>query len=127
MSRIAKKYIKYGTGSDESNGRDIPANLTPSNYTPAQVASEGNDKISAHLNGIDTALGSAGSAFFDVQDVSSNITIASGKTYLVDTTVARTLTLPSSPSTNDYFVVKDKSGSANTNNITIARGNCYVT
>lgn len=57
MARIEKKYIKYGTGADESNARDIPANLTPSNYTPTQVASEGSDKISAHLNGVDAALG----------------------------------------------------------------------
>lgn len=56
MARIEKKFIKYGIGTDESNARDIPANLTPSNYTPAQVGSEGADKISAHLNGIDSEL-----------------------------------------------------------------------
>lgn len=57
MSQIKKKFIKFGTGSDAVNARDLPANYTPSEYTPAQVASEGNDKVSAHLNGINTRLG----------------------------------------------------------------------
>lgn len=58
MSRIKSKFIRFGTGAEEVNSRNLPANFTPSNYTPAQVGSEGNDKVSAHLNGIDTALGS---------------------------------------------------------------------
>lgn len=58
MSRIRKKFIKWGTGTDDVNSQSMPANFTPSNYTPAQVASEGSDKVSAHLNGIDAALGS---------------------------------------------------------------------
>lgn len=58
MSRIKSKFIRFGTGTDEVNSRSLPANFTPTNYTPAQVGTEGNDKVSAHLNGIDTALGS---------------------------------------------------------------------
>jgi len=61
MSKVNSKYIKFGTSTNEVNSRDLPANFTPSNYTPAQVASEGTDKTSAHLKGIDTALASAGS------------------------------------------------------------------
>lgn len=45
-----------GTGSNDLNSRDLPANYTPSNYTPDQVASEGTDKVSAHLKGIDNFL-----------------------------------------------------------------------
>lgn len=60
MSQIKKKFIKFGTGSEDVNSRVIPAHYTASNYTPAQVASEGNDKVSAHLQGIDSALGAAG-------------------------------------------------------------------
>ena len=59
MSKIKKKYILLGTGANELNGRDIPANLTPDFYTPTEVASEGIDKISAHLKGIDIALGAS--------------------------------------------------------------------
>jgi len=56
MSRIKKKFIKFGTNSDEVNSRDVPANFTPTYYTPTQIASEGSDKISAHLNGLDSEL-----------------------------------------------------------------------
>lgn len=58
MARIAKKFIRLGTASDELNSRDLPANFTPTNYTPTQVGSEGSTKTSAHLKGIDNALGS---------------------------------------------------------------------
>lgn len=56
MSRIKKKFIRLGTGTDELNSQDLPANFTPTNYTPAQVGSEGIDKVSAHLKGIDSFL-----------------------------------------------------------------------
>lgn len=56
MSRIKSRFVKWGTGADDVNSQSMPANFTPLNYTPAQVGSEGNDKVSAHLNGIDSAL-----------------------------------------------------------------------
>lgn len=55
------------------------------------------------------------------QAVSSNITMAANYNYFVDTTAARTLTLPASPSLGDTIVIYDASGTAATNNITIAR------
>lgn len=58
--RVSKKFVRLGTGADEINARDLSANFTPSNYTPTQVASEGTDKISAHLKGIDAQLSAAG-------------------------------------------------------------------
>lgn len=63
MSRIKKKFISFGTGSTDVNARVLPANFTPSNYTPTQVASEGTDKVSAHLKGIDAALLSTGTTY----------------------------------------------------------------
>lgn len=57
MSRIAKKYIKFGTTSDSLSDLDIPSGLvSPSGYTPEQISSEGTDKISAHLKGISSQL-----------------------------------------------------------------------
>jgi len=53
--------------------------------------------------------------------VSSNITMAANYNYFVDTTAARTLTLPASPTLGDTISVYDASGTAATNNITIAR------
>ena len=51
--------------------------------------------------------------------VSSNITLVAGRRYFVDTTAARTLTLPASPTLGQEIVVIDASGTAGTNNITI--------
>ena len=55
------------------------------------------------------------------QAVSSNITMAANYNYFVDTTAARTLTLPASPSLGDTIVIYDASGTAATNNITVSR------
>jgi hypothetical protein len=52
--------------------------------------------------------------------VSSNITLASGYKYFVDTASARTLTLPASPSLGDEIVIYDAANNALTNNITVA-------
>lgn len=51
--------------------------------------------------------------------VSSNITLAAKTRYFVDTTAARTLTLPASPVLGDEIQVFDASGSAGTNVITV--------
>jgi len=56
MSKNKEKWIDFGTGSDQVNSRSLPAYYTPNNYTPAQIGSEGNDKVSAHLKGIDDKL-----------------------------------------------------------------------
>ena len=42
----------------------IPQTLVPANYTPAPVQNEGDNKVSAHLKGIDNALASSGGAKF---------------------------------------------------------------
>ena len=54
------------------------------------------------------------------QAVSSNITMAANYNYFVDTSAARTLTLPASPSLGDTIVIYDASGTAATNNITVS-------
>ena len=74
MSRLKKKFIKLGTSSDELNSRDIPANFSgPSNYTPAQIASEGTTVVSAHLKGIDDKLGTLGGVAGDISLTSFSI------------------------------------------------------
>lgn len=57
---INDTHIDFGTGANQVADDNLPSVFTPSNYSPSQVASEGNDKVSAHLKGIDTALGSIG-------------------------------------------------------------------
>lgn len=81
MSRIKKKFIRFGTGTDEVNSRDIPANYTPTNYTPAQVAAEGNTQVSAHLKGIDTVLASAGGG-----ETTGSFSLANNQSSLADIT-----------------------------------------
>lgn len=54
-----------------------------------------------------------------VQEVSSNITMEAGYRYLVDTTSARTLTLPATPAVGDEIQIFDASENAATNNITV--------
>ena len=51
--------------------------------------------------------------------VSSNITLSSNNRYFVDTSAARTLTLPASPTAGDEIQIFDIIGSAETNNIII--------
>lgn len=60
-TQLDKKYLKIGTSAGELNSRDVPANFTPSNYTPDDISAEGDDKVSAHLKGIDTFLGNISS------------------------------------------------------------------
>ena len=57
MSKTSDKWIDWGIGADQANAQSAPATFTPTNFTPAQVASEGTDKVSAFLKGIDDALG----------------------------------------------------------------------
>jgi hypothetical protein len=51
--------------------------------------------------------------------ISANTNLVAGRRYFVDTTAARTLTLPASPAVGNEIVVIDATGTAGTNNITI--------
>lgn len=51
MSRIASKYIRWGTSTGDVNASSMPSNRTATNYTPTDTTTKG------HLDGIDTALG----------------------------------------------------------------------
>jgi len=53
--------------------------------------------------------------------ISSNTTLVTGYRYFVDTSAARTLTLPASPSVGNEIVIIDATSTAGTNNITLAR------
>jgi hypothetical protein len=52
--------------------------------------------------------------------ISSNTTLVTGYRYFVNTSAARTLTLPASPSLGEEITIFDASGSAGTNNITVS-------
>lgn len=58
--------------------------------------------------------------------VSSNVTLAANNNYFVNTSAARTLTLPASPTLGDTIAIYDATGTAATNNITIARNGSNI-
>lgn len=58
MSRIKSKFIKFGAGADDVNAQKLPATNTATHYTPTAVSGESTSNVSAHLNGINAALGS---------------------------------------------------------------------
>lgn len=60
--QLKKKFIRYGTGTDDSSATDIPANRTATNYTPSDTS------IKGHLDGIDTVLGSVSPTTGDIID-----------------------------------------------------------
>jgi len=76
----------------------------------------------------DNALGLIDSAYVQARqtadkysEVTSSITAEINKKYIIDTTTAVTLTLPSSASLGDEIKIIDGTGNAGTNNITISR------
>jgi len=74
----------------------------------------------AGANGTNGADGADGVSWIPVE-VSSNITLAKDNRYFVNTSAARTLTLPASPALNDEIQILDASGTASTYNITVDR------
>ena len=101
--------------------------LPNSTVTNAMLAgSIANDKLansSVTINGESVSLGGTVTiaAGPTPQAVSSNITMQANYNYFVDTTAARTLTLPASPALGDTIAIYDASGSSATNNITVSR------
>ena len=53
------------------------------------------------------------------QTLSSDTTLVAGYRYFVDTSAARTLTLPAAPAVGDEIQLFDASGTGSTNNVTI--------
>lgn len=58
--------------------------------------------------------------------ISGNQTLVSFYRYLVDTSAARTLTLPASPAVGDEIQVLDSTNTAATNNITVASNSLKI-
>ena len=67
------------------------------------------------------ASGAAGTPAVTNSSINTNITLVAGTRYFVDTTSARSLTLPASPSVGDEIQIVDASNLAGTNNITVLR------
>ena len=77
--------------------------------------------LTSYLVALATAYGNTAPGFLNVQSVTTTPTTGiSGRTYLVNTSTAKTINLPA-PAVNAYVIIKDVSGLAETNNITVAR------
>lgn len=84
-----------------------------------------------YLDGVTSAIqtqlnAKISSAVLTATAVSTNITLASGTAYMVDTTAARTLTLPASPALGAEIQVLDATGTAATYNITVASNSLKI-
>ena len=97
-SSIATQYGGTGTTTSPSSGQIL-------------YSSSGTTYAPTDLNSLVTS--------FTSTEVSSNITLAKNTNYFVNTSAARTLTLPASPSVGDELYIFDASNNALTNNITV--------
>jgi hypothetical protein len=70
--------------------------------------------------------GSTGADAVITTEISSNQTLVSGYRYLVNTSAARSLTLPASPSVGAQIEIVDQTGSSASNNITVSPGSLKI-
>ncbi len=94
-----------------------------SNYTVPDVGERSwGQNVTDLMIAMSTAITSGGgSGGISTQAISSSpVNVVSGKTYLVDTSAARTFNLPT-PAANAYFAVRDVTGGAASNNVTVHR------
>ncbi len=101
----------------------LPSNTVTNDMLAGSIANNKLANSSVTINGSAVSLGGSVtiSAAPTPQAVSSNITMLANYNYFVDTSSARTLTLPASPSLGDTIAIYDAEGSAATNNITVSR------
>jgi len=120
---LDKRALDWGTTGNKVNTHHIPANFTPSNYTPTQIVSEGTDKASAHLKGIDLALSSAGGIKIFQSDLAFNGT-DTVKNVDVSATItdARKAQIQLLDVTNNYERIYGKIEATTTTNVRITTG-----
>lgn len=73
-SKVKSRFLLLGTGADQISAKTFVVGFTPTTIVPEQVGSEGDDRVSAVLKGIDTKLGqiAAGVVNFTDQYFSGN-------------------------------------------------------
>jgi hypothetical protein len=91
------------------------------NNTISNIPNASLDNSSITINGESVSLGGTATipTGFTSQAVSSNISLQKNYNYFVDTSAARTLTLPASPTAGDEIHIFDATGTAATNKITV--------
>lgn len=94
--------------------------------TPARLGIGSTSQVLSVSGGVPSWATITSSPVFPATAVSSNVTLVSGNSYMVDTTAARTLTLPASASIGAEIHIFDATGSAATNNITVANNSLNI-
>jgi len=74
MGKQQSKWLDFGLESHQIHAGKMPVDYTPTNYTPVPVNEETDDKLSAHLKGLDTALSGAGLGTLTYYDSSVLVT-----------------------------------------------------
>lgn len=98
---------------------------TLNSLLPVQVSNSGKYLTTDGTN-TSWATVTAGFTAIPSTSISSNITLSAYNKYFVDTSSARTLTLPSSPILGDEIYIFDASGTAGAYNITVSRNNNLI-
>lgn len=108
-------FIYYdGVWVEASNANDGPTG--PTGLTGTDGATGPTGPTGSTVTG---PTGATGAAAVTSSSINSNQTLVSGYRYLVDTSAARTLTLPASPTSGDEIQIFDVTGTAATNKITV--------
>lgn len=68
-NKLGEKWLDRGTDPGQVSAKSFSSGYTPTNYTPSQVDSEGDDKVSAHLKGIGNKLASLGNGVYFVDEM----------------------------------------------------------
>lgn len=123
---MANKNFKVKNGIDIQSPLDVSMGGTGQTSTTNAINALLPDQSSANnkyltSDGTNISWATVEGAFVPMTatTVSSNVTLSSNNAYYVDTTAARTLTLPASPNTGDSIYIYDASNSALTYNITV--------
>jgi len=127
---MANKDFKVKNGIDIQSPLPVSMGGTGQTSTTNTLnsllpAQDGNNGKYLTSDGTNTSWGTI-STLMPSASVSSNITLSSNYKYFVDTSTARALNLPSSPSMGDEIYVFDASGTAGTYNITMNRNSNYI-
>ena len=128
---MANKDFKVKNGLDIQSPLAVSMGGTGQTSTTNTLNSllpsqSGNSNKVLSTDGTNTAWIAPSSGGMPSSSISANTNIAVNYKYFVDTSAARTLTLPPSPSVGDEIYVFDASGTAATYNITIARNSNLI-
>lgn len=96
------------------------------NATPQGPTGPTGPTGTAGVTGPTGAQGPTGPAALSISSINSNITLVGNTKYFVDTTAARTLTLPASPTVGNEIQIFDATGTAGTYNITVANNSIKI-